>query len=396
MKLYKNLVNAVAGTLQQIFKENRHADKAIEYVLKSNPQWGSRDRRFIAEAVYDITRHYRRYCVMADTEKNFWFLTAAWLIDKSIPVPDWPEFQHVDADQILKRKKRSEQDPATFFSFPDWLWQLGERELGKELWLKEVTAMDEPAAVFLRANTLKCDPLHLQNLLASNKIDVVLVPGVRDGLRLTKRENVFRSPLFKEGLFEVQDAGSQLISEFLNPRPGEFVIDACAGAGGKSLHLAALMSNKGKVISMDVEERKLTELRKRTNRAGAFNVETRLINSPAAISNLAAKADKVLLDVPCSGLGVLKRNPDSKWKLREETMVTTRNIQHQILSDYSAMVKPGGVLVYSTCSILPSENENQVKKFLEQNNQFVLEQEKHIWPSEGFDGFYMARLTRRS
>ncbi len=174
------------------------------------------------------------------------------------------------------------------------------------------------------------------------------------------------------------------------------MIDACAGAGGKSLHLAALMNNKGRIISMDVEAWKLDELKKRAKRSGAFNIETRFIENKSILTAFEAKADKLLLDVPCSGSGVLKRNPDAKWKLNPESLERTKTLQKQILHDYSALLKPGGELVYSTCSIFPSENQNQVSSFIQEHPEFELQEEKTLWPSEGYDGFYMARLLKKT
>jgi 16S rRNA (cytosine967-C5)-methyltransferase len=394
MKLYKNLVDSVALTLQEIFVKNRYADKALERAFKQNAQWGSKDRRFVAEAVYDIVRNYRLYAQLAGSEKNFWFITAVWLVLKKIEIPDWQEFKHVDPGSILNHYEALRSDLPLFQSYPEWLWQLGTQELGKEAWEKEAEAMNRQAPVFLRANTLKTSLIKLQEALRKDGIETQEVTGFENALQLLKRENVFQSKWFKEGWFEVQDAGSQAISEFLNPKPGDVIIDACAGAGGKSLHLAALMKNKGKVISMDVEAFKLEELKKRARRAGAFNVETRLIEAGKTIASLTGRADRLLLDVPCSGLGVLKRNPDAKWKLSPEVVERTKVIQQTILKDYTAMLKPGGIAVYSTCSILPSENRKQVDTFISNHPHFELLEDKTILPSQGFDGFYMALIKK--
>lgn len=396
MKLYKNLVNAVAQTLQEIFSRNRYADKAIEWQFKNNPQWGSRDRKFIAEGVYDIVRNYRLYSELAESQNNFWFITAVWLVNKNIALPDWPEFKHVNPQTILDHKAHLEKNPAVYHSYPDWLWQMGEHELGKDLWEKEALSMNQLAPVFLRANTLKTTKNKLTEALIKDNIQTELVDGVKDAVRLAKRENVFQTRLFKEGWFEVQDAGSQLITEFLDPKAGELVVDACAGAGGKSLHMAALMQNKGKIISMDVEAWKLDELKKRARRAGVSTIETKVILDSGSITALQKKADKLLLDVPCSGTGVIKRNPDSKWKLSPESITSTKAIQKDILKNYCEMVKPGGLMVYSTCSILPSENNLQTSAFLSDHPNYSLINEKTILPHEGFDGFYMALLKRNA
>ena len=186
-----------------------------------------------------------------------------------------------------------------------------------------------------------------------------------------------------------------MIAPFLQVKPGMRVIDACAGAGGKTLHLAALMQNKGRIIALDTEGWKLEELKKRGRRAGVANVETRVIESSKTIKRLEKSADRLLLDVPCSGLGVLKRNPDAKWKLSVEFIDRVKAIQQQILTDYTSMLKPGGLFVYSTCSLFPSENEQQVEKFLKANsNKFELQEQKTILPSDGFDGFFMARMKK--
>jgi len=395
MKLYKNLVNAVAETLQEIFLKNRYADKAIEKVFKLNPQWGSRDRRFVAEAVYDIVRNFRLYSELAQSQKNFWFITAVWLVVKEIEFPDWQEFKNLDREAILINKEKLKSNQSVFESYPDWLWNLGLNELGSDLWVKEAIAMNQQAHVVLRVNTLKTNKQKLKEEFFKQNIPLNEIEGMENAFSLAKRENLFQNPFFKQGWFEVQDAGSQKISEFLDPKPNQFIIDACAGAGGKSLQIAALMNNKGKLISLDVEAYKLEELKKRAKRAGAFNIEARLIEDNKTIKRLEAKADKLLLDVPCSGLGVIKRNPDAKWKLNPEVIERTKNLQQKILQEYSFMVKINGELVYSTCSILPSENKNQVDIFLEKNPNFEFIKDNTILPSQGYDGFYMALLKRK-
>ena len=228
------------------------------------------------------------------------------------------------------------------------------------------------------------------------EIEVDELRVFENALQLRKRQNIFTTSLFKDGLFEIQDAGSQLIAPFLNVEPGQKVIDACAGAGGKTLHLAAIMQNKGKIIAMDVEEWKLDNLRKRAKRAGVSNIEARLITGEKTISQLRNSADRLLLDVPCTGTGVIKRNPDTKWKLSKVVIEKTKQLQYTILKNYSTMVKPGGFLVYATCSILPSENELQVQKFIaEQGDIFELIKDKTLLPSESYDGFYMALIKKK-
>jgi len=217
-------------------------------------------------------------------------------------------------------------------------------------------------------------------------------------LILDERTNVFRNPAFKEGLFEVQDGSSQLVASALAVEPGMRVIDACAGAGGKSLHLASLMENKGKVLSMDLEEWKLQQTKLRARRAGVSIIERKVIEGSKTIKRLKESADRLLLDVPCSGLGVLRRNPDTKWKLSKESIEKVQQTQQDILQSYPSMLKPGGQMVYATCSILPSENQDQVNKFLasEAGKDFeLIEDHKVLSQESGFDGFYIARLQKK-
>ena len=392
-KPHRILLQAIVNSLNVIFTEDKYADKVIEKTLKENPKFGGRDRRFIAETTYDIVRNYRLLSYLANTTTDFWQILGAHFVIKYLPIPPEREFKDIDEKKILDAKKAL-TDESIIQSYPEWLWNTCQTELGKEKWEIEAKALNEQAKVVLRVNTLKTKREILKKHLAEKEIDVDIVDGFESALVLKERQNIFSNELFKLGLFELQDAGSQAISEFLEVQPGMRIIDACAGGGGKTLHLSALMQNKGQIISMDITQWKLDELKKRARRATASNVEPRLIESSKTIKRLENTADRLLLDVPCSGLGVIKRNPDAKWKLDLAFIDRTKAIQKQILNDYSIMIKKGGYLVYSTCSILPSENREQVDGFLEKNKNFVFVKEKSILPSEGFDGFYMALIKR--
>lgn len=396
MRLHRTTSEAVIQALQLIFEENRYADKVIEKVLKQNSRWGARDRRFIAETTYDIVRWYRWFRELTQAKgTDYWKLLGAWCILSEVDLPDWEEFNGISKEDVLERDKRKMYSRKIRESVPDWMDELCEKELGKEKWDVELHALNEEAPVVLRVNTLKITKEGLQNMLHDENIETVFLQDFPDAIVLEERQNIFTTPAFKEGLFEVQDAGSQVISPFLRVTSGMRVIDACAGAGGKTLHLAALMKSKGRIVAMDTEQWKLDELQKRARRASVSNIETRLIESGKTIKRLANSADRLLLDVPCSGLGVLKRNPDAKWKLSMAFIDKIKELQQHILNDYCDMLKPGGLMVYSTCSILPTENENQVQDFLKQKKDaFKLIAEKHILPSEGFDGFYMALLEK--
>ncbi|HEY8936545.1 MAG TPA: RsmB/NOP family class I SAM-dependent RNA methyltransferase [Cyclobacteriaceae bacterium] len=396
MKLYRNTSAPIVAALKKILSEGSYADKVIEKTLKINPKWPQYDKRFIAETIYDIIRNYRFYKEISGAKgDDFWGLFGAWCVVNKYELPRWDEFQNVKPKAIEARREEIKSNRRIMQSIPNWLDEIGERELGADRWEKEMLALNEVADIVLRANTLKITRDDLKALLSEQGIKTETSPDFPDALLLEKWYNVFKLPQFKEGLFEVQDAGSQLIAPFLRCEPGMRVIDACAGTGGKTLHLAALLKNKGRIIAMDNEEWKLEETKKRGRRAGVSNVETKIIESSKSIKRQENSADRLLLDVPCSGLGVLKRNPDAKWKLSAAYIEEVKTLQQKIITEYSAMLKKGGLMVYSTCSILPGENEKQVQQFLAANpGKFELIEEKRIWPSDGFDGFYMAVLKK--
>lgn len=398
-KLHKGTTEAIIQSLIEIFEDNRYADKVIERTLKQNPKWGARDRRFIAETTYEIVRWWRLIKYLANIDKvklnaGYWQILGTWLIYKNIELPDWTEFSTLNKNDIIAKSK-SISDPKIKESIPDWLDELGANELGN-IWHHEVKSLNEEAKVILRVNTLKTTKEKLIASLKNEGIETTILDQYNDALLLNQRQNVFRTEAFKNGWFEVQDASSQLIAYYLDIQPGMRVIDACAGGGGKSLHIAAKLENKGKIIAMDVEAWKLAELKKRAKRAGANNIELKVIESGKTIKRLANSADRLLLDVPCSGLGVLKRNPDAKWKLDLDFINRVQVTQAEIIDSYSKMLKPDGIMVYATCSILPSENRKQVDKFLKNHNDFELIKDRSVLPSEGFDGFYMAAIKRKS
>jgi 16S rRNA (cytosine967-C5)-methyltransferase len=395
MKLHNNTIRGVHTALEAIFEEGQYADKVIERTLKSNPKWGAKDRSFIAETTYEMVRWWRLVNFLSPS-KDPWDLFGTYWLMQGNELPPWDEFARLQPEKI-KSKYDSITDPGLLESIPAWLQTLGSQELG-EKWEAEIHALNEEAEVVLRVNTLKTTRERLKNLLEADGIRSYLVKGYPDALVLEERQNVFRHPSFKEGLFEVQDASSQLVAAALQVEPGMRVIDACAGAGGKSLHLAALMGNKGKVISMDVEEWKLQQAKLRARRNGVSIFEPKIIEGSKTIKRLKESADRLLLDVPCSGLGVLRRNPDTKWKLSLESLEKVQKTQQELLQSYPSMLKKGGQLVYATCSILPSENEEQIKKFLasEAGKDFELIEDRKVLAQEsGFDGFYIARLLKK-
>ncbi|WP_370104482.1 RsmB/NOP family class I SAM-dependent RNA methyltransferase [Winogradskyella sp.] len=403
MRLHRNLCFAVIDGLHKIFNENEYADKVVQHLLKRDKRWGSRDRGFISETVYEIVRYKRLYSEIADVKApydrdNLWRLFAVWATLKGIRLPDWKYFTDTPTRKIKGRFDELSKIRKFRESIPDWMDNLGVEELGEQTWTKEIAKQNEQADVILRVNTLKTNKKDLQLKLQSEDIETEFLPDHPSALKLKERANVFITEAFKNGWFEVQDASSQLVADFLDVKPGMKVVDACAGAGGKTLHLASLMENKGQVIAMDIYESKLKKLKIRARRNGVHNIEMKVIDSTKPIKKLHGKADRLLIDAPCSGLGVLRRNPDAKWKLEPAFIENIKKTQSEVLQQYSKMVKSGGKMVYATCSVLPSENEKQVEKFLstEVGKEFTFVKEKRILAHEsGFDGFYMALLEKK-
>ena len=403
MRLHRNLVFTVIDSLLAIFNEGEYADKVVARALKKDKRWGSSDRKFVAETIYEIVRWKRLYAEIAEVREpydrdNIWRIFAVWAVLRGIMLPDWKYFEGTPARKIKGRFDELSKIRKFKESIPDWMDALGVKELGEATWSKELEAQNKQAEVILRVNTLKTTKERLRAILMDLNIETYTSKDYPDALILKERANVFMTDVFKQGYFEVQDASSQLVAYFLDVAPGMRVVDTCAGAGGKSLHLASLMENKGQLIAMDIYESKLKQLKLRAKRNGVHNIEFRVIDSTKVIKKLHEKADRVLIDAPCSGLGVMKRNPDSKWKLQPEFIDNIKKVQAEVLQNYSKIVKPGGKMVYATCSVLPSENEEQVKHFLgtkEGKNFSFVKEKKVLAHQSGYDGFYMALLERK-
>lgn len=403
MRLHRNLVYTTIDSLNSIFNEGEYADKVVARALKKDKRWGSADRKFVAETIYEIVRWKRLYAEIAEVKEpfnreNLWRMFAAWAVLRGYPIPDWTQLQGTPERKIKGRFDELSKNRAIKESIPDWMDELGVKELGEAIWSKEIKAQNEQAKVILRVNTLKTTKEKLRAILMDSNIETEFLKDQTDALVLKERANVFLTQAFKDGLFEVQDASSQLVAPLLDVKPGMRVVDTCAGAGGKTLHLASIMQNKGQLIALDLYESKLNQLKLRARRNGVHNIETRVIDGSKTIKKLHQTADRVLIDAPCSGLGVLKRNPDSKWKLQPEFIENIKKVQAEVLENYSKIVKPGGKLVYATCSVLPSENQEQIQKFLatENGKNFTFISDYKILAHQtGFDGFYMALLERK-
>jgi 16S rRNA (cytosine967-C5)-methyltransferase len=405
-KLHRPVVTVIVECMGQIFNNGFYADKVLERALKNNRTLGARDRRLIAESVYEMVRWWRllNFCAglkdslpVTGGASHYWKVFGVWWLFKGGKLPDSPEFSTLDPRKIRQLEIEARDNLAISESIPDWLNDVGFAQLGNK-WPDMLYALNQTAPVTLRTNRLKTKKETLHDLLEQEGISTTYSPELPDGLILNERKNVFATKAFREGLFEVQDGASQQVAYMMQIKPGMRVVDACAGAGGKALHIAALLQNKGKIIALDVHEKKLAELRVRNARAGVDVIEAKLIDSSKVIKRLENTADRLLLDVPCTGLGVLRRNPDTKWKLAPERLDHLNLLQADILQSYSRIAKVGGLMVYATCSILPSENQDQIQKFLmAQGDRWTLLEEKKFFPGHhGFDGFYAAVLKRNS
>ncbi|MGL5948547.1 MAG: RsmB/NOP family class I SAM-dependent RNA methyltransferase [Aeromonas sp.] len=388
----------IAAILDEVLGQGAPLDRAYARQF-SGLELAPADLARITLVTGDLLRRLSLYCFLSgiqvrQAEKNVWPLLHSWHAFHKVMQPNHPSLNRFNEEAFRRRLQEAKKNPALLDGCPTWLEKLGSEQLA-DAWPAERAAFTAQPKRYLRVNNLKCTREELQKALKKEAVHTQVVKDVDSALEVTSDAALFRTEAFNNGWFEQQDAGSQHIAVALDVRPGMRVIDACAGAGGKTLHLAAMMAGKGRLLAMDVEAWKLENLKQRARRAGAYNVETREITSSKTVKRLKESADRLLLDVPCSGLGVLKRNPDAKWRDTAERLPVLMDLQAEILQRYSQMVKVGGLMVYATCSILPCENRQQVDKFLAANAHWRLVTDHTVSPAAtGFDGFYYARLER--
>jgi len=394
LKYYSPLMPFLTGISRRISM----ADKYIQALLKKQKKWGSRDRKFVAKLLYDIVRWKRYYEYLAQTTlktpegKNR--VLSVWTVLNELEVPDYLFYKDINIEQIRQRDKGL-KNFAIRQSVPDWLYDLGKTQLDKKSWEAELAALNKEAELVIRINTLKTTLKDLKKILDKENIVYEENQAYPDALFLKNRKKITHLSAYKNGFFEIQDASSQLVAPFTGVKPGMTVIDACAGAGGKTLHMAGLMNNTGKIYAYDIYPSKIKELKKRATRNNVKNiVEAEVIDSKTVLKN-KHRADILLLDAPCSSLGTLRRKPGLKWELTPEKLTQINVIQKDILENYEIMLKPGGTLIYVTCSVLPQENKEIVNNFLKKHKNYTFVSEKNIFPSQNSgDGFYMAKLIK--
>ncbi|MGA9363183.1 MAG: RsmB/NOP family class I SAM-dependent RNA methyltransferase [Bacteroidota bacterium] len=432
------------------------ADQVVDRFFRARRYLGSTDRRFIAEAVYGMLRHrllihtlfqsglqelnghstsanlrsslglYFAY-LLAVEKKEVGVVTETlgsyWKVHfPSVPMERLAEslLRHYDLDLV---SGSASDRLSLMYSFPKWMVEEWLARLGESETTALCTALNTPAPTTIRVNTLKTSVEECQKRLLQEGVTTERTKLSPFGLSLAKRVNVPSLQSFKDGWFEVQDEASQIVTLLLDPQPGGIVIDACAGGGGKTIELAALMKNDGKILAFDVEARRLRNLEKRAERAGVQGLKVQLVGKGFAEEEDdglptgqagATKADAILIDAPCSGLGTLRRNPGNKWRVLPAFVEHISQQQGKLLDQWSPLLRPGGRLVYSTCTLLRKENEEVVESFLARHAEFKLGSSSRIlsrWRLEhlskngylylyphqhGTDGFFAAVLRRDS
>lgn len=399
---YPRLVPIIFQVIKDVFEDGRFADRGLEFQFKKNKDLKPREKEFVATTAYDLIRNWRFLQTLtqqtnASIYKNPSPILFCYFHFKNQEVPKELEKSKFNAKQIEALIRKQMQVRKLRESYPDDLDAFCENDLGSEKWDSLSAALNKEPNVYVRVNTHKMDRKQLALRLQDEGFSVDELKADSQALKINSKKSVFLSDSFKKGFFEVQDIASQRVSDFMQIQAGERVIDACAGTGGKSMHLSCLLKNKGKIIALDISQNKLDALKKRAARGDAQNIETRLIENEKSIKRLYATADKLLLDVPCSGTGVFKRNPDAKWKMNPQDIENLLVQQKDILEKYSPMCKVGGKMVYANCSVLHCEGEKQVESFLQMHKNWELEAEARIHPDTiNADGFYMARMTKIS
>ncbi|MFD2255995.1 RsmB/NOP family class I SAM-dependent RNA methyltransferase [Luteolibacter algae] len=395
MKLHRHLCASTLELAKSVLVNHRVLDHELATAFEENPKWGKRDRSFVAESLFEVTRWRRAHSFLVDSEETQSLLCAQWIL-MGYELPEWCTYNGLPAEDILARQALlAEQPRAVRQSIPDWLDQLGEKELG-EKWEPQLSALNQKPSVFLRVNTLLSTVEDTLDWLSEHNVQASRIEGHPHALALEPGKILPKS-LRLDGRIEIQDPSSQYIAPLLDPQPGQRIIDACSGAGGKALHLAALSNNEARVFAMDVDQKKLKQLQYRAKRARATAISPKPITETIHV-DFADVADALLIDSPCSGLGTLKRQPDLKWRLKPSSLDRVRSIQAELLENYPQMLKSGGKLLYATCSILPSENQDQITKLMEKHpGKYRLLSQHNLLPSEtGHDGFHASLLIKEA
>ncbi len=384
------VVDALAHALAQVFRFEGPADAVMSRYFRENRTLGPRDRSLVAEAIFHALRRYA---------------TLGWVMQPAVPVraPRLAALitlarQH-GIESLEERALRGDatavkhalavdlsRAPASVRAeLPHWLYVAVERQYDDAQAL--LAALTEPAPLDLRVNLIKAQRDAVLEELVAHHVPAVATRWSPDGIRLATKPALVQWPAYREGRIEVQDEGSQLIARLVQPRRGEMIVDFCAGAGGKTLALGALMRSSGRLYALDINQRRLEGLGPRLKRSGLSNVHPVAIRSESdvRVKRLAGKCDRVLVDAPCSGSGTLRRNPDLKWRFDETELARVNDVQRAVLSAAARLPKPGGRLVYATCSLLARENQQVIEQFLAAHPDYALLPAHDVLAAQGVE-----------
>jgi 16S rRNA (cytosine967-C5)-methyltransferase len=373
----QNLLRLAAMALADVLTGTGPADVKLGWFFKQNRELGIKDRAFVAESVYGVLRRKSFLAYVADGEDPRKLLVA-WLVRvQGMSLRELDEAlnkQQKEWAQEIKAKSTEGIGKAMQADLPEWLWDSLAAQYGEEQALTIARSMHQPAPLDLRVNLVKATRDDVLARFESEKTEVAVTPYSPYGLRMAQKMTISRHPLFIDGKIEVQDEGSQILAQLVAPKRGEMIADFCAGAGGKSLAMGALMRNSGRLYAFDVSEKRLQNLGVRLKRSGLSNLHSQLITSEQdpKLKRLNGKFDRVLVDAPCSGLGTLRRNPDLKWRQTLKDIAELTAKQTAILTRAAKLVKGGGRLVYATCSLLEAENEQIALAFLATHADYKL------------------------
>jgi 16S rRNA (cytosine967-C5)-methyltransferase len=372
--------------LTNLLEFNSPADAKLSDFFRNNRDLGTKERAFVAETVYGVLRRLRFLTALTtendDEQPDARQLILAWLLrvqGMSIQKLEGMLNEQQKEWALKIKAKSTENLPlAVQADVRDWLWEKLVAQYGEAEALKIARSMHESATLDLRVNTIKgtrdevFDKFLAEN--TSGEKNISKTPYSPTGIRMPLRLNISRHVLFTEGKIEVQDEGSQILAYLVAPKRGQMVADVCAGAGGKTLALGAIMRNTGRLYAFDVSEKRLHSLGQRLKRSGLSNLTAQKITNEndLKLKRLAGKFDRVLVDAPCSGMGTIRRNPDLKWRQTAEDVAELNVLQASILERAAKLVKTGGRLVYATCSLLKEENEAIAEQFLANHPEFKL------------------------
>lgn len=377
MRLHPAVVSHTEEVLREVMRFTGPADAILSRYFREHPKLGSRERNAVAEGVYAVLRNKLVYASFSESGYGpaMRRLSLLGLAD-AVGIDALGGLSPEEAEWLrrIAQIDRNSLPLALRANLPSWLFDRLVARNGEAATLQLAEALNRPAPLDLRVNVLKAKREEVIAQLAAAPIQCEPTPYAPLGIRVMKKPALQNLPLFKDGVIEVQDEGSQLLAHIVAAKRGEMVMDFCAGAGGKTLALGALMRNTGRLYAFDVSEKRLSKLKPRLARSGLSNVHPVVIahENDAKVKRLAAKIDRVLVDAPCSGLGTLRRNPDMKWRQTPESLVELNAKQTAILSSAARLVRPGGRLVYATCSLLDEENEAIAEHFLATHEDFVL------------------------